>query len=705
VGISSGPALAALPDGRVYEAVSPLTSGQDANVFVPSASAAVLGEQGNHGVEASRPFEVAADGEAVVYAGEPPPTGGDGNYGIGAGNEFLGTRSPGGGWTSTDIQVPGREVEYMAFSPDLSVGVLRSSEPLTADSPPQGEDFYSHATAGGGGGENHPIYTGIPPHRLGHVQFGGAVIGGPLYTGGNNGTSVVPALSHLLFEANAALTPSAVDGGEEKDNLYDSVGGRLYLVNVLPDGKTEPNATFGAFPTYNENNSGRPGLSHVISADGSRIFWTALETTVVNGELEYRPKALYARENDTSSDARTVQVDATVGGGGLFWTASTDGSKVLFTKGDLYQYDVNSGETIDLTPGVNVQGVVGASADGGYVYYVASGYRLYLWHEGVSTFIATLSPEDGGEKASGVSPFGNGGGFGHAGAWQAAVGYHTAEVTPDGHSLVFMSNQSLTGYDNEEKGTRLFEVFLYEAGAGKITCVSCNPKGEPPVPTEFDSHAPGYGVGGFLPISKEATYQPQSISSDGSRVFFNSGQPLVPQDINGWLDVYEWERDGTGSCRESHGCVYLLSGGIDPESSYLLGASANGNDAFIISRAQLLPQGRGDNDVVYDARVGGVQPPAVTACSGTGCQGVPPAPPIFATPSSVTFDGIGNFPPLSRGQAKHKAKSLTTVQKLASALKACRAKHNPRKRSVCEANTRKRYGAKSRAKKSNRRYK
>jgi hypothetical protein len=31
-------------------------------------------------------------------------------------------------------------------------------------------------------------------------------------------------------------------------------------------------------------------------------------------------------------------------------------------------------------------------------------------------------------------------------------------------------------------------------------------------------------------------------------VFFNSSDALVPQGMNGTEDVYEWEREGIGSC-------------------------------------------------------------------------------------------------------------------------------------------------------------
>ncbi len=270
-----------------------------------------------------------------------------------------------------------------------------------------------------------------------------------------------------------------------------------------------------------------------------------------------------------------------MGGGGDFWTASTDGSKAFFTKGDLYVYDVTSGQATDLTPGVDVLGVVGTSDDGEYVYYVDSAYNLKLWHDGGTTLIATLSEEDDHH----VAPFVEGG---PNGDWQPEIDEHTAQVTPDGHSLVFMSNRSLTGYDNEYMGKRLDEVFDYETEPGELRCVSCDPAGKAPVPTEFDTYREDGGLGGFIPISiRSQTYTPQVVSADGSRVFFDSGQPLVPQDSNGWLDVYEWEREGSGTCRERQGCVYLLSGGADPEDSYLLGIGASGDDAFIISRAQL----------------------------------------------------------------------------------------------------------------------
>ncbi len=551
-----------LPDGRVYEAVSPVETEGNATVYVPGPGEGYLGVNGEHGIITWRPFEVAPDGEAVVYPGDPPPTGGGGNIGQSKGDEYLSRLSPGGGWNVVDLQPSSfLGAGFEAFSSDLSVGVLSTGR------------LYSYASFSG---EYKQLYTKPGYERL-------------LYAGANAGTSGVTVMSHLLLEAPKAKA-SLLEGegplekeleetvkkdaeeGKEGGALYDSVDGRLSLVSVLPDGRADANASFGSAPS--PESKGSHGLNHVSSDDGSRIFWTDRET----GDL-------YVRENDTSPEATTVQVDASVGGGGVFWSASSDGSKVFFTKGDLYQYDVNSGQTTDLTPGVEVLGVAGASDDGKYIYHVDSGLRLSLWHDGVNTFIATLSPRDESE----VVPFDGAGEYHEVGDWMRASGFRTTEVTPDGHSLLFMSSASLTGYDNEEKGVQEDEVFLYEADSGDLKCVSCTPNGEPPAPSEFDNYRGGSQLGGFFPITKvpQALAQPRVISDDGSRVFFDSGEPLVPQDTNGWLDVYEWERDGTGSCRESSGCVYLLSGGRGSENSYLLGVSASGDDAFVITRTQL----------------------------------------------------------------------------------------------------------------------
>ena len=715
---STGPSASSLPDDRAYELVSPVT-GRNVDVFVPfGMEGGLTSSGGEHGIITLRESKAAADGNAVVYQGDPPPTGGTGEFQLDRGDDYLATRAAGGGWSAVDVQPPGVRTEssYLAFSSDLSVGIFETGAQLAPEASPGYNSLYSHSPAEGAGGAYAPLLTTIPSNRT-PQEFGRgfSAASAPMFFGGANaGEGAVPPFSHLLFEANGALTPEAPDGGLAESSLYDSVAGQPHLVNVLPNGHSEADAQFGSEePVVNGHFS--PDTSHVISADGSRIYWTAVEKVVTNIS---RPKALYLRENDTQpqspieegectvpTDACTIEVDAKQGGsgpsgGGRYWTASANGAKVFFTdeskltagstaapeQPNLYEYDLQAPEEERLTDlsvvehageHADAQGVLGASEDGEYVYFVAHGIlasnensneatatagedNLYLRHGGSTTFIATLSGADDLFESSFVS----------SGDWVADPGLRTAEVTPDGHSLTFMSRAPLTGYDSRvafpKEEANLAEVFLYDADTGRLACASCDPGVTPVVPAPIRDIAEHVATqshqlwGSFLPTSESETgHQPRVISDDGDRVFFNSFEPLVPTAANGWLDVYEWEREGTESSAGSHfsscpvsaparssgGCIFLISGASSTENSYLLDTDATGANAFFVSRADLVPADRGGDDVLYDARVDGYHPPAAAACEGTACQGVPPAPPIFATPASVTFAGLGNFPP------------------------------------------------------------
>ncbi len=352
---------------------------------------------------------------------------------------------------------------------------------------------------------------------------------------------------------------------------------------------------------------------------------------------------------------------------------------------------------------------LGVSEDGRSVYFVAKGVlsgdssegakpvegepNLYLSHVGVSpVFIGTLSGEDGSE----VRPFSELTGrrttaFYYYGDWQAGLGQRTARVTGSGSSLVFMSSQplSVVGYPHGYPNAGAEEVYVYETRSNRLFCASCGSTKE--------------GASAYLPISWDDSYMPQWISEDGNRVFFDSSTPLVPQDTNGKQDVYEWEREGAGSCTTgagvNGGCVFLLSGGTSESDSWLIGASESGDDVFLATRAQLVPEDQNEAFDLYDVRVGGVKPVTQPQCTGSGCQGVPSPPPTFATPPSVTFSGVGNFAAPAVPAVKAKAKSLSRAQKLADALKTCRKKPK-RKRSSCKAQARKRYGSAKKARKS-----
>ncbi|HLH13194.1 MAG TPA: hypothetical protein VKV16_00265 [Solirubrobacteraceae bacterium] len=390
----------------------------------------------------------------------------------------------------------------------------------------------------------------------------------------------------------------------------------------------------------------------------------------------------------------------------MFFTSSAeltaDADTGSFRAGnDLYDYDTEAATLTDLTPdsnpgdadGAAVQGVVGMSESGSYVYFVAEGDlapgatsgmpNLYYVHEGgAPKFVATLEAGDSDD-------------------WTAAPLRKTVALTADGTHLAFDSVARLTGYDNLDVNTGVADKEVYEYSApsgeeeathrnGRLVCVSCNPSGARPI---------GYST--LDPPSSE-NYARRSISEDGDRVFFDSYDRLLAQDTSGpesffggafafagERNVYEYES----------GHLYLISDGAGEYDSYFLDASADGDDVFIATRDKLLPEDVGENMTVYDARTeGGFPAPEGPACAREeSCPGALSPPPVPAgEPASATFVGAGNLgarpsPP------KHKTQAEIRAEKLKAALKACRRKARRVPRVRCEKSAHRRYGRRRRA--------
>jgi hypothetical protein len=661
-----------LPDGRGYELVSSLNNG-DATVV--------------QGVRA------ASDGDSVAYTGQAPPAGGNGNSanpnknGISTGgdNQYLARRS-GGGWTAEDIQPDGLEsVQYQAFSSDLSVGILSSKEAVVKGAP-DSEALYARDDSDGS-------------YRL---------LGtGTAYAGST------PTGDHLLVSNGTS-------------GLYQSVGGQLDPVNILPEGGVAGDAFFGAPPLADPRETGQV-LDGAVSSDGSRMFWTE---DGADGQSE----RLFVSEDVGGPGQRTVQFDSSrvpgvEGGGGRFSGASNDGSKAFFidcnrltanstaeppTPGvpgceretepsteesfrtlsgnDLYEFDLETGGLTDLSVDphagetADVVGVLGVSGDGSDVYFAAGG-ALASGAEHQECLKGTRQENEGGREITGCNVYvvRDGGAPEFVALvrstewsdWTSVIGDRSSFVASVGGELVFESKLDLTGF-----GGGVSEVFMFVPGVG-LSCLSCNGSGRVSPP----------GGGALLPESGRETFALRDVSADGGRVFFDSSEGLVSQDENGQEDVYEWERDGTGSCERVAGCLFVLSGGVSTDSSSFVDASENGDDVFFVSRADLVPRDHGEVREVFDARVGALPEQSPVVCEGSGCQGVPGAPPVFATPSSATFSGAGNFPPPPPpGKARVKSAAQVRAEKLTKALKECRKDKAKKKRAGCERTARGKYG-------------
>ena len=230
----------------------------------------------------------------------------------------------------------------------------------------------------------------------------------------------------------------------------------------------------------------------------------------------------------------------------------------------------------------------------------------------------------------------------------------------------------MAGYDNLDavSGRADREVYLYDAtangGEGSLVCASCNPSGARPAGREVESEV---WSAARLPGWITSMHPGNLLSADGSRLFFESFEPLVGRDTDGLGDVYEWERVG-GSEEEarkeclqkiggerylpdSGGCLSLISSGQASADADLIDASADGRDVFFLTNANLLPQDPDFQDI-YDAREGGgfpPPPPTPPECEGDACQS-PATPPNDPTPASSAFAGAGNVVEAARPKCK-----------------------------------------------------
>ena len=154
-----------------------------------------------------------------------------------------------------------------------------------------------------------------------------------------------------------------------------------------------------------------------------------------------------------------------------------------------------------------------------------------------------------------------------------------------------------------------------------------------------------------IPTWQSQFYASRALSEDGSHLFFNSFTPLVPRDVNGKADVYQWQAaDSRVACEaagaeryvpSSAGCLSLISSGESASDSTFVDASPTGRDVFFTTDSSLVSQDPGLVDV-YDARIdGGFAPPANPApCEGEACQAAQPLPPSPVT--ATAGYGAGN---------------------------------------------------------------
>jgi hypothetical protein len=563
---------------------------------------------------------------------------------------FRGTRNTDGTWSSVGIVPPveasglGGSGVVLAFSGDTSKEIVASRLPLTPEADEKWNVYLRDNVS--------RTYTLITTE--GAADF-------------YESMSFVDAtedFSHIVFEdATPQLPgdPTPPSEGYHHANLYEWHNGQLALVSILPDGEPNPNGGWGGIAISQGD------FSHdqnVISDDGSKIFWS----DPVTGQL-------YVRENGTStvhiSESRDGTVDPDGPQAGDFLEASADGSRVYFasceeltedatprnaaceyhptqtitdTNGDIYEYNTVTDKLTDLVKGPGVDGLVGTSEDGAYVYFVSSDAltegvpaetdgqglpvklrNIYLLHEGQITYIGSAGNSI--QEANNTTPT-----DGNGSNWKLS------RVTPDGRYALLWSERPMTGYDTAGFG----QYYRYDALKDELICLSCD---EQAVQSSSEATTELPLVEG-VPGSVYAPFLSRSFTPDG-RAFFHTKDALVPKDTNGQVDAYETTVSGRPR---------LISSGKGQDPSYFEDAGASGRDVFFITRDRLVKGDIDDNVDLYDARIGGGAPeqlPPTADCQGDACQS-PPNPPNDASPASATFSGQGNVRHHHKKRRHHK---------------------------------------------------
>jgi hypothetical protein len=422
---------------------------------------------------------------------------------------------------------------------------------------------------------------------------------------------------HMLFTSTATLEEGAAGGG--KTTVYDRASdGSLRVVSLLP-GNVPPSATQSVDYTGS-------------SLDGRGVAFTVVEAGTGTLYLRY--------ENETTYK---------LGAGLTFEGIAEGGNRIFYLKeGSLFASDVLTGKTVQFAGGGDVT-VANVSKDGSTAYLVSpdkltsranplgkkakmGDENLYRSREGSIDFIGAVSERDVEGEGSNVLHDGLGL-WAHAVSSGAAPGGFAVDpsrTTDGGDVFLFQSEADLTNAG--AAGHR--QVYIYDATANGLRCISCNPTGEAPhgdallqnVTESLTSPEPS---GPFDVV--------ENLSANGRRVIFQSPDPLVATDTDRLQDVYEWEVQGMGSCNDPGGCLYLISSGHSGKLNYLYGVSESGDDVFFRTSDILAPPDQEEIPSIYDARVGGGSPvpPAAGECEGEGCRPQLTPRPILPTPGLV----------------------------------------------------------------------
>ena len=397
--------------------------------------------------------------------------------------------------------------------------------------------------------------------------------------------------SRVFFYTDEPLVSGDTDTSYD---LYERSGGATTQVS---QGDVNGNGAFGAFFSG-------------ASSDGSRVFFYTDEP-LVSGDTD-SSQDIYERSGGATTLVSQGQINGNGAFDAVFERVSSDGSKVFFntfeklvsggvadTDSSRDIYERSAGTTTLVSQGqINGNGAFNASfadasSDGSTVFF-NSAEKLGSGD--------TDSSQDYYQRSAGTTTRVSQGQINGNGNFPAAG----LRASSDGSKAFFTTSEKLASGDTDNSQD------IYERSGGTTTQISqgqINGNG-----------APGAGLGG--------------VSSDGSKVFFNTGESLVTGDTDsGFDDVYE--RSAGTTTQVSQGQI----NGNGASHAAFVGSAGDGSKVFFQTDEQLASADADSASDVYERSAGATtlisvekKPPGTTITSGpTGTVNDPTPPFTFSS--------------------------------------------------------------------------
>lgn len=385
------------------------------------------------------------------------------------------------------------------------------------------------------------------------------------------------------------------------------LGATLACVGTLAAPAAEAPAGHNAFQLVSSGNGAKVTQFGGATYDGLRVF-TRTEDRVISTDTD-DDFDIYEHAGGATSQVSLGPAGGNGDYDARYEAASADGSRVFFTTADpLVSSDNDDCDPND--PAVNgcgdVYERVGASTTllstgpitpstpyfAGFLDASEDGLRVLF-----STREALVGSDgdtraDVYERAGGTTTLVSTGPAGGSGAFTPAYG----EASADGTRVFFTTGEPLVASDTDSAAD------VYERSSGTTTRLSTGPAG-------------GNGAA-------DATFR--AVSRDGSRVIFETSEPLVSADTDSAVDVYE----------RAAGTTTLLStgpAGGNGSAEALYKASSEGGTKVFFQTAESLTSSDGDSKVDLYERTGGATTHVSTGPSDDG--------PFDATLQGVSRDG------------------------------------------------------------------